>query len=621
MADSEARAPIGIPNYSLGDEGKPDHFNASTSRDDAAVEAHALAVGDAAFIKRSDLKWTYAIVTERMENEGSVILRFEVDKDKNRKSFPQAQWGKYIRVIKIDEAELAKLQAEVDAAKPAEEVEEESPAVEGFEATPEPKADDASKAESTKSSGSKGSWLSGMFGSSKKAEKKAEETRIVETVPESMEEEVKPEENAAEPAAEEKKTEDAAPAAAAEEETPVETPAVEEKDAAPAEAPVEKAPSKEEAAPAAPAPIETEPDNTKENDPEVIKLTQPQTFFPSPRAEDSKTEIKEDNVSALRSPLNLKTTLSLKKKNSIVKLFGKGKSTPKTEQKKTTTLPSAKTTTAALGGGLVSPKAAEKKEWFDPDACEVDYDKNPTDLFQALEARQFSYADEMYKQVNGQFTKQCKTWVVARGQKKKDSAQLRFRALPLHAALVFGAPDDMVKKILNAYPSATRGRDVKGRLPTHLAMEHNASEEVMSAIIEAFPKGFFATDKKDMTPIDYVNLNMTRSHMKKYLPLLTAAKVEDERVKWESELENALVAQKIALKRDPEYMEDVIVTITDDIEATYASKMGLLEQNYQKEIQLLKKKHDSETQALLEGFEVKLNFERKLQRLKGTAKA
>jgi len=622
MAESEARAPIAIPTYSLGDEGKPDHFIASTSRDDAAVEAHALAVGDAGFIKRSDLKWTYAIVTERMENEGSVILRFEVDKDKNRKSFPQAQWGKYIRVIKIDEAELAKLQAEVDAAKPVEEEapkeEEESPAVE------EEGTEVESKAESTKSSGSKGSWF-GIFGSSKKAEKKAEETRIVEAVPESTE------------AAEDKKAEDAAPAAAAEEETPApaETPAVEEKDAAPAEAPVEKAPSKEEAAPAAPAQIEAEPDNTKENsDPDVIKLTQPQTFFPTPKAEDSKPqtffptskaedskkEANEDSVSALRSPLNLKTTLSLKKKNSIVKLFGKSKSTPKADEKKTITLPPTKTTYAALGG-VASPKAAEKKEWFDPDACEVDYDKNPTDLFQALEARQFSYADEMYKQVNGQFTKQCKTWVVARGQKKKDSAQLRFRALPLHAALVFGAPDDMVIKILNAYPSATRGRDVKGRLPTHLAMEHNASEEVMSAIIEAFPKGFFAKDKKDMTPLDYVNLNMTRSHMKKYLPLLTAAKVEDERVKWESELENALAAQKNALKRDPEYMEDVIATITDDIETTYASKMGLLEQNYQKEIQLLKKKHDSETQALLEGFEVKLNFERKLQKLKGTAKA
>ena len=43
----------------------------------------------------------------------------------------------------------------------------------------------------------------------------------------------------------------------------------------------------------------------------------------------------------------------------------------------------------------------------------------------------------------------------------------------------------------------------------------------------------------------------------------------------------------------------------------------MLDENYKKEILLLKKKHDSETQALLEGFEVKLNFERKLHKLKG----
>ena len=110
---------------------------------------------------------------------------------------------------------------------------------------------------------------------------------------------------------------------------------------------------------------------------------------------------------------------------------------------------------------------------------------------------------------------------------------------------------------------------------------------------------------------------MERAYMKKYLPLIADAKVEDERAKWQLELESALEAQKLALKTDPVYMEDVIAAVTDDVEDAYATKMELLETNYQKEIQLLKKKHDSETQALLEGFEVKLNFERKLQKLKG----
>jgi len=587
---SSSRAPIAIPTYALGDEGKPNHFVASTSREDAAVDAKDLAIGDAAFIKRSDLKWTYAIVTERMENDGSTILRFEVDKDKNRKSFPEAQWGKYIRVIKIDDAELAKLKEEEDAAKKVEEEEEEMAAEPAADVVADA-ADEKSAAEvstgSAKSGKSKSSWFGGLFGSPKKAEKTEEETKIVESVPEELAEDVKSESAAPTPPA-------------VEESESVETPIFAFKEEATAESESTMTPIAEE--------------DTKENsDPDTIKITQPPSFLPSSKGVDEAKMAKESKLSALRSPLNLKPTRSLKK------MFKK-EGSPNPEERKTVTISSPKSTVAALGNlaGIKSPKESDKKEWFDPEACEVDYDKNPTDLFQALEARQFGYADEMYNQIDRQFTRECKTWVVARGQKKKDSAQLRFRALPLHAALVFGAPDDMIKKILNAYPAATRGRDVKGRLPIHLAMEHNASEDVVSCILEAFPKGFFAKDKKDMLPLDYVTENMKRAPMKKYLPLLTAAKVEEERAKWELELQEALAAQKVALKTDPEYMEDVIATITDDVENTYAGKMELVENNYQKEIQLLKKKHDSETQALLEGFEVKLNFERKLQKLKGT---
>lgn len=196
---------------------------------------------------------------------------------------------------------------------------------------------------------------------------------------------------------------------------------------------------------------------------------------------------------------------------------------------------------------------------------------------------------------------------------------MRFRALPLHAALVFGATDDMILKILNAYPMATRGRDVKGRLPIHLAMEHNASEVVVGKMLETFPKGFFARDKKNCEPLDYVEGNTARAHMKKYIPLVTAARIEDERSKWDTEKEKLLEAQKVALRDDPAYMKTIVEKVTEDVEKTYATKMELLEMNHQKEISLLKQRHDSETQALLEGFAVKLDFERKLNKLKSKA--
>ena len=713
--------PESLPGYNLGDEGKPNHFIASTSRESAGVEAKTLNLGDAAFIKRSDLKWTYAVVSERVEEAktddsdkpGTVILRFEVDQNMNRKSFPEAQWGKYIRVIKVEESELERLKAEETAKEAAEEgvagVAAATAAVVSEAAMPQATAAEASETmdatkecavappetapatipevgeESTKSvkipksnkKGSKGgsSWFSGIFGGggsiSSKSKKSEEGSKATEAT--SVGSGAPTKDETRNPAAESNVagTEGvrSSPVATTEEESATDANA---NDATPivvkpmTEDPAEvvlAAPPKEEAAtpavapdgalavasqgapataPAVAAEVNTglnevdekasESGNTKENsNPDADKGTIPEvaaapsTSDARSSSDSSKAKEKKETSSSLRSPLSMKNPLSLKKSGSIVnKIFNKNKDKKEPKAEETKKVVSISTSPPPTNVYLASPAisdprspkmSGEKKEWFDPQASEVDYDKNPTDLFQALEARQFSYAEEMYKQVNKQFTKDCATWVVARGQKKKES-QLRFRALPLHAALVFGAEDDMILKILNAYPMATRGRDVKGRLPIHLAMEHNASELVVGKILEAFPKGFFARDKKNCEPLDYVEGNTDRAHLKKIIPLVTAARIEDERSKWDTEKEELLEAQKVALREDPDYMKTTVEKVTEDVEKTYATKMELLEINHQKEISLLKQRHDSETQALLEGFAVKMDFERKLNKLK-----
>ncbi|KAL3806862.1 hypothetical protein ACHAXA_010922 [Cyclostephanos tholiformis] len=623
---SSSRVPIHLPTYNLGDEGKPNHYDASISREAAADEAKSLTVGDAAFIKRSDLKWTYAVVTEKTEEGDSLVLRFEVDKDKNRKSFPQAQWGKYIRVIHVEESELASLQAEADKMNQLEAKAEEEAALEKLELVPSSAA--SADGESSVRTGK--SFFSAIFSSPKKEAKK-EAKKEVEKEPKpaekaeangstaaaieikideiNVQDEVSPKETK-----EEKETQaietvssTTASVGAEEESTSSKTSksifstffaSSSKKEEVTTLKPAKAEEASKDTAPEAPR---DEPDDTKEN--------------PDPVEEAPKNP-----VSVLRNPLSLN-----KSNGSLLNKMGlkKDKTSPPTTQTKILFEPSKnmiKNTVNALGdANPKSPKAEDitKKEWFDTEACEVDYDKNPTDLFQALEAREFVYADSMYKQVSLQFTKECKTWVVARGQKQN---LLRFRALPLHAALVFGAPSELVKKILHAYPLAARGRDVKGRLPIHLAMEHNASEEVVALIIEAFPKGMFVIDKKNMVPLDYINGNMERVHMKKYLPLIIAAKVEEERAKWKVELAEALEEQKVSLKSDTDFMKSIVEAVTEDVENIYAGKLSLVEANYQKEIELMKKKYDSETQALLDGFEVKLNFERKLQKLKGTAR-
>lgn len=693
MSDEQHfKRPVSLPNYSIGMEGQPTHFNASSTREEAAAAAASLRVGDAAFIKRSDLKWTYALVTERNVTNDGVTLRFEVDDAKNRKSFPDSQWGKYIRVISVKED--TKSDATLIVTEVAAATEEKSVISKTSAKSSKSKSSKSSKKDNSdvKSISSVKSKLKSFVGAS--AKPKAKESEVPATVVEEMKEEAgdveiqdsKAEENATgaivvtcteaagavalteetEKTKEEEalagdKTHEIDIAASKVDTQPVQAdkpsggwfssifgsspkPEIEKVEAetvtttanveteiADDVTPIVEATSEAHRAYSTPstavieAPIKTvttpessvkvtlnsavkttpESSNkatdysaidarddkaSKENDPETSKqFAVPKPFLPTPSTKAGPT-IK-------RNPSNV---LKFKFGKSPAPISPSGR---------------AVTMTSPPMSPIGTPSTPSKgKEWFDPEASECDYDKNPTDLFQALEAREFEYAFEMYEQLNDQFTRDCKTWVIAKGLQK--GQQLRFRALPLHAAIVFDAPDELIIKILRAYPKATRGRDVKGRLPIHLAFEHQTSDHVIALIIDAFPKGFFALDKKEMTPLDHINGNTTRSYMAKYIPQIIASKVEDEREKWNVETNMLLEHQKATLQNDEEFMADVIQHVQEEVEAHNMSKIELLEANYRKEIELLKKKHDSETQALLEGFEVKLNFERKLNKLK-----
>jgi len=520
---AEQRTPIIIEGFSLGDEGKPNHFNALASREEAAAAAKDLEVGDAAFIKRSDLKWTYAIVAEKVtEDKEGVILRFDVDMTKNRKSFPEKQWGKYIRVIQIEGEPTTAAPQGVKEEKVKEEKPKpaEKPTHDDDSTKVSTLSDSLEAVEKPKQPAVSQGWFTGLFSAAAAASQQSHPTVSTNN---SLKESVEMQEAAA------------VVEASVEVEAPValEKPVVEEEE-------------------------------DKENDAPVEK-----------------------------------------KRSIFQKIsFSRSSSKPKKVTLDTPSTPKI----------VENAKEKSTKEWFDPLASEVDYDKDPTDLFQALEARQWEYALAMVVNSTVQFNKECSTWVVAKGKKK--GAALRFRALPLHAAVVFGAPDNLTKAILHAYPLGARGRDVKGRLPCHLACEHEVSDEVLFMVINAFPKAFYAKDKLEKTPLDYMNDNGRRQWIKKLIPLLISAKLEDEKAKWEAEKEQALINYREALKSDPEYTKEVNIAVEKANEVKYANKFELIELSHKKEIELLKMKHAEETRALLEGFEVKLNFERKLQSLK-----
>mmetsp|Transcript_31329 Transcript_31329/g.63115 ORF Transcript_31329/g.63115 Transcript_31329/m.63115 type:complete len:685 (-) Transcript_31329:1503-3557(-) len=112
LINNTTRKSISGKGYSVGDEANLMDFSVDISKEDAAFEANSLEVGDAAFILRSGGKWTYAIIIDKaMVSDGQYALRFEVGADNSRKTFMEAQWGKYVRVIKATNSTAAESNA------------------------------------------------------------------------------------------------------------------------------------------------------------------------------------------------------------------------------------------------------------------------------------------------------------------------------------------------------------------------------------------------------------------------------------------------------------------------------------------------------------------------------
>lgn len=128
---------------------------------------------------------------------------------------------------------------------------------------------------------------------------------------------------------------------------------------------------------------------------------------------------------------------------------------------------------------------------------ECDYDENPTVLYQAIEAKEWEYAIKLFSQ--NLCEGESGTWII----RKETNGKLRWRLLPLHAAIIFGSPVKLVECLLADYPAAAQCKDDRGMLPLHLAFrnEGGASWEIIEELVSVFPQAIFVKDRKGRTPL------------------------------------------------------------------------------------------------------------------------
>lgn len=162
-----------------------------------------------------------------------------------------------------------------------------------------------------------------------------------------------------------------------------------------------------------------------------------------------------------------------------------------------------------LGCMCQSPDLTRDLE-YSTDPFERDYDNNPTSLYQAMESKawlptleffdtgKWSNAESLFSSGEDPISPelQARTWIT----RFEVDGSVRWSQLPLHAALVFGAPLKIVGTLVALYPPSVRCTDDQHMLPLHLAIKFGAEDKVVRFLLEKFPDSLFTKDIRGRLP-------------------------------------------------------------------------------------------------------------------------
>jgi hypothetical protein len=132
-----------------------------------------------------------------------------------------------------------------------------------------------------------------------------------------------------------------------------------------------------------------------------------------------------------------------------------------------------------------------------PSTLEVDYDKNLTELYQAITDQKWDRAAHIAKK----HPVQAATWVV---RHYEDDNEIMWRFLPIHSACARQPPAFVIQALLKAYPDGAKCVDDQGMYPLHYACGNQASRDVIRMLLVNFPEAAKLPDPRGMLPIHYL---------------------------------------------------------------------------------------------------------------------
>ena len=138
-------------------------------------------------------------------------------------------------------------------------------------------------------------------------------------------------------------------------------------------------------------------------------------------------------------------------------------------------------------------------DWEDHDENKetiCDYDTSATVLYELLESSNWEKARSRCRS----HPAEARTWIV----RKDRSLQVRWKLLPLHAAIIFQSPNFVVSALLEKYHGAASRKDDQGMLPLHLAFRHKQEDgDLLELLLTAYPKAVMVADKRGRVPLEH----------------------------------------------------------------------------------------------------------------------
>lgn len=160
-----------------------------------------------------------------------------------------------------------------------------------------------------------------------------------------------------------------------------------------------------------------------------------------------------------------------------------------------------------------------------------DYNTNVTRLFAYLHQRKWTRAVEHIITEEGRH--EASIWVARYQEEEKEKKKkLLWKLLPIHAAIVYNAPPEVVQIVIRKYPDGCRKVDDRGCTPLHLAIGKGmASAQIIAMLVRACPDSVDMTDRRGLTPLGMAEeMSPESSRRTDYLDILRNKNVGIEEV-------------------------------------------------------------------------------------------